>query len=244
MRLKLLKKARQYYTSLEGLTVAVLGLTFKPGTNDLREAPSILNVGILLDDGAKIKAYDPIAEKEFNKWIPMCTESGVLSDGRVRVSIHQILSPPSPLNERKIDMLEENSSSSSESEQVQQVETESEKPGLSESSSSSSSLIEKREIQTNDAPPQQVQEHAQEQQPFIEADDVPNVNEEVNIPEAVKEINTIPTDDSPRKPVNRDWLYQDSVHESSQKSSSWESGKPGFLRSSAFLGKRNIAHEL
>lgn len=69
-KLKLLKKARQYYTSLEGLTVAVLGLTFKPGTNDLREAPSILNVGILLDDGAKIKAYDPIAEKEFNKIYP------------------------------------------------------------------------------------------------------------------------------------------------------------------------------
>lgn len=69
-KLKLLKKARQYYTSLEGLTIAVLGLTFKPGTNDLREAPSILNVGILLDNGAKVKAYDPIAEKEFDKIYP------------------------------------------------------------------------------------------------------------------------------------------------------------------------------
>ena len=48
----------------------MLGLTFKPGTNDLREAPSILNVGILLDDGAKVKAYDPIAEKEFDKIYP------------------------------------------------------------------------------------------------------------------------------------------------------------------------------
>ena len=69
-KLKLIKKARQYYSSLEGLTVAVLGLTFKPGTNDLREAPSIINVGILLDDGAVIKAYDPVAEKEFDKLYP------------------------------------------------------------------------------------------------------------------------------------------------------------------------------
>ncbi len=69
-KLKLIKKARQYYSSLEGLTVAVLGLTFKPGTNDLREAPSIINVGILLDDGAVVKAYDPVAEKEFDKLYP------------------------------------------------------------------------------------------------------------------------------------------------------------------------------
>ena len=69
-KIKLLKKARQYYSSMEGVTVAVLGLTFKPGTNDLREAPSILNVGILLDNGATVKAYDPIAEKEFEKIYP------------------------------------------------------------------------------------------------------------------------------------------------------------------------------
>lgn len=69
-KLKLIKKARQYYSSLEGLTVAVLGLTFKPGTNDLREAPSIINVGILLDDGAVVKAYDPVAEREFSKLYP------------------------------------------------------------------------------------------------------------------------------------------------------------------------------
>ena len=69
-KLKLIKKARQYYSSLEGLTVAVLGLTFKPGTNDLREAPSILNVGILLDDGAVVKAFDPVAEAEFDRLYP------------------------------------------------------------------------------------------------------------------------------------------------------------------------------
>ena len=69
-KLKLLKKARQYYPSLEGLQVAVLGLAFKPGTNDLREAPSIVNVGILLDDGASIRAYDPVAAKAFDALYP------------------------------------------------------------------------------------------------------------------------------------------------------------------------------
>lgn len=69
-KLKLIKKARQYYDSLEGLRIAVLGLTFKPGTNDLREAPSIINTGILLDDGAEIYAYDPVAEQEFDALYP------------------------------------------------------------------------------------------------------------------------------------------------------------------------------
>ena len=67
---KLIKKARKYYDSFEGLNIAVLGLTFKPNTDDLREAPSLTNIPILLDDGANIKAYDPIGEKNFRKFYP------------------------------------------------------------------------------------------------------------------------------------------------------------------------------
>jgi UDPglucose 6-dehydrogenase len=68
-KLRLIKKARKYYDSFEGLTVAVLGLTFKPGTDDLREAPSLLNIPILLDDGAMVKAFDPVGVENFKKVI-------------------------------------------------------------------------------------------------------------------------------------------------------------------------------
>lgn len=69
-KLKLLKKARKYYPDFTGLTVAVLGLTFKPGTDDLREAPSLVNIPIILEDNARIKAWDPIGADNFKKKFP------------------------------------------------------------------------------------------------------------------------------------------------------------------------------
>ncbi|EQK43671.1 UDP-glucose 6-dehydrogenase ywqF [[Clostridium] bifermentans ATCC 638] len=69
-KIKLIKKSRKYYESLEGKTVAILGLTFKPGTDDLREAPSLVNIPILLEDGANIKAWDPVGMDNFKKIYP------------------------------------------------------------------------------------------------------------------------------------------------------------------------------
>lgn len=69
-KLKLLKKARKYYSDFTGLTVAVLGLTFKPGTDDLREAPSLVNIPIILEDNATIKVWDPIGINNFKKKFP------------------------------------------------------------------------------------------------------------------------------------------------------------------------------
>ncbi len=51
-------------------TIALLGLSFKPNTSDIREAPSITIVKRLLDRGAKIRAYDPVAIDEFKKLFP------------------------------------------------------------------------------------------------------------------------------------------------------------------------------
>ena len=44
-----------------------MGLTFKPGTDDLREAPSLVNVPLILDDGATIHAWDPVGVDNFEK---------------------------------------------------------------------------------------------------------------------------------------------------------------------------------
>lgn len=67
---KLFKKASDRLITFNGLKVAVLGLAFKPGTDDLREAPSLDNVELLLKQGAKIYAYDPVAVDNFKKKYP------------------------------------------------------------------------------------------------------------------------------------------------------------------------------
>ena len=49
---------------IQGKTIAVWGLSFKPQTDDMREAPSLVIVNMLLEAGANVKAYDPVAMKE------------------------------------------------------------------------------------------------------------------------------------------------------------------------------------
>jgi len=56
--------------SLKGKTIGILGLSFKPNTNDIREAPSLYIIGALLQEGAIIRAYDPVAISEVRKLFP------------------------------------------------------------------------------------------------------------------------------------------------------------------------------
>ncbi|EQB22654.1 UDP-glucose dehydrogenase [Dehalobacter sp. UNSWDHB] len=69
-KILLYKKACQRLITFSGLKVAVLGLTFKPGTDDLREAPSLENVPLLLGQGADIYAYDPVGIENFQRRFP------------------------------------------------------------------------------------------------------------------------------------------------------------------------------
>lgn len=66
----LYKKACKRLITFNGLKVAVLGLTFKPGTDDLREAPSLENVPLLLEQGAEVYAYDPVGKENFRRLYP------------------------------------------------------------------------------------------------------------------------------------------------------------------------------
>lgn len=57
-------------SGLEGKRVAVLGLAFKPETDDMRDAPSVEIIQGLLSRGAKVIAYDPVARDEAEKILP------------------------------------------------------------------------------------------------------------------------------------------------------------------------------
>src|SRR5262245_43463233 len=56
--------------SLAGKTVAILGLTFKPNTDDMREAPSVVIVPALEEKGARVRAYDPQGMEEARRLMP------------------------------------------------------------------------------------------------------------------------------------------------------------------------------
>ncbi len=61
----LFAKAKKYFNGeLKGKTFGIWGLAFKPQTDDMREAPSLVIIEKLLAEGAKVKAYDPVAMEE------------------------------------------------------------------------------------------------------------------------------------------------------------------------------------
>jgi UDPglucose 6-dehydrogenase len=68
-KLAMAKKVETAFGGLAGKTVAVLGLTFKPNTDDMRDAPSLVIVPYLQAAGATIRAYDPEGAKEARKYL-------------------------------------------------------------------------------------------------------------------------------------------------------------------------------
>ncbi|HZJ44098.1 MAG TPA: UDP-glucose/GDP-mannose dehydrogenase family protein [Pyrinomonadaceae bacterium] len=66
----MLAKIQNLVGTLAGKNIAVLGLAFKPETDDMREAPSIGIIRHLIESGAKVRAYDPVAKDEALKILP------------------------------------------------------------------------------------------------------------------------------------------------------------------------------
>lgn len=82
----LFRKIRSRFgTDLSGLTFGLWGLAFKPGTDDIREAPSLVLIEELVKAGARVRAYDPEALEEARADLP----DAWLEDGSVTLVRHQ-----------------------------------------------------------------------------------------------------------------------------------------------------------
>jgi UDPglucose 6-dehydrogenase len=67
---RMVEKIRDATGILKGKTIAVLGLSFKPNTDDIRDAPSLFIIKSLLEEKARVRAYDPVSMKEARKILP------------------------------------------------------------------------------------------------------------------------------------------------------------------------------
>ena len=70
---RVIGKLQKHLGSLVGKEIALLGLAFKPNTDDMREASSLVLAARLQADGARVRAYDPVAEEEARKLIRAST---------------------------------------------------------------------------------------------------------------------------------------------------------------------------
>ncbi len=70
--------------SLKGKTVGLLGLAFKPNTDDMREAPSVEIARAILSEGGTVKAYDPVAMEQaahYAESVQMCADAYEVATG-------------------------------------------------------------------------------------------------------------------------------------------------------------------
>ena len=72
-KLRVVEKLLKVLPNLSDKTIGILGLAFKPNTNDVRETPALTVIEEILKRGGQIKAYDPEAMKEMRKYYPQIT---------------------------------------------------------------------------------------------------------------------------------------------------------------------------
>lgn len=78
---------RKRFPSIKGVSVAVLGLAFKPGTDDMRESPAIPIIEHLRTNGAEVKAFDPIARDEAEK---LLGREGITYCGNLEEALQEV----------------------------------------------------------------------------------------------------------------------------------------------------------
>ncbi len=75
------KLSAHFNGDLDGRTFAVWGLAFKPGTDDMREAPSVVLINSLINAGAKVRAFDPVARETARREFP----ESWFAEGRLQI---------------------------------------------------------------------------------------------------------------------------------------------------------------
>ena len=82
---RMVEKIDEAFGGLEGKTVAVLGLSFKPETDDVRESPAITIVDGMLERGATVRAFDPAAMEvladQWSEGVVLCDDSYTAAEG-------------------------------------------------------------------------------------------------------------------------------------------------------------------
>lgn len=77
---RVVEKLQKFLPKIKGKTIGLLGLAFKPNTDDVRDAPALLVIEEILKRGGSIKAYDPEAMNEMRKHFPQITYVAALDD--------------------------------------------------------------------------------------------------------------------------------------------------------------------
>ncbi len=83
-RRRAIHQLREWLGGLDGCTVGLLGLAFKPNTDDMRSAPSVEIAHLLCTEGAKVKAYDPASMDNARRLLPeaeLCADAYALAQG-------------------------------------------------------------------------------------------------------------------------------------------------------------------